>query len=237
MRKRCGKICGQREIGMDLDYLRLIVLEERDSGRLAEISHETFRDSATYLQELYSEAKEKSIDNFSTRRVSELIDEIESVTSTLQEISSLRLNKIIKLALVTVQGERTDKDELKRMLPPEREMYEEILKSVKACRSRMIEPDMESLSAPAAVDEIPVPVMESGESFLPDAGIIPEDAAVPADETQGYEPVYVSEDIDSFMGLDGRIYTLSKEDIVMLPEKNASVLYTRNIALNIRVGK
>ena len=222
---------------MDLDYLRLIILEERDSGRLAEISYETFRDSAEYLQELYSEAKEKSIDNFSTRRVSELIDEIESVTSTLQDISSLRLNKIIKLALVTVQGGRADKEELKRMLPPEREMYEEILKSVKACRSRMIEPDMETLSAPAAVDEIPVQVMESGESFLPDAGIIPEDATAPADETHGYEPVYVSEDIDSFMGLDGRIYTLSKEDIVILPEKNASVLYTRNIALNIRVGK
>jgi DNA replication factor GINS len=222
---------------MDLDYLRLIILEERDSGRLAEISYETFRDSAEYLQELYSEAKEKSIDNFSTRRVSELIDEIESVTSTLQDISSLRLNKIIKLALVTVQGGRADKEELKRMLPPEREMYEEILKSVKACRSRMIEPDMETVSAPAAADEIPVQVMESGESFLPDTGIIPEDAPAPADETHGYEPVYVSEDIDSFMGLDGRIYTLSKEDIVMLPEKNASVLYTRNIALNIRVGK
>jgi DNA replication factor GINS len=222
---------------MDLDYLRLIILEERDSGRLAEISYETFRDSAKYLQELYSEAKEKSIDNFSTRRVSELIDEIESVTSTLQDISSLRLNKIIKLALVTVQGGRTDKEELKRMLPPEREMYEEILKSVKSCRSRMIEPDMETLPAPVAVDETPVPVMESGESFTPDAGITPEDATAAADESHGYEPVYVSEDIDSFMGLDGRIYSLSKEDIVMLPEKNASVLYTRNIALNIRVGK
>lgn len=222
---------------MDLDYLRLIVLEERDSGRLAEISHETFRDSEEYLRELYSEAK--SIDHFMTRRGSELIEEIESVTSTLQDISSIRLNKIIKLALVTVQGGKTDKEELKRMLPPEREMYEEILTSVRTCRSRTIEPEMEGISVPAAVVETPAsseyPVQEGSS----DANPVAESAPAPAstDEPDGYEPVYISGDIDSFMGLDGRIYTLSKEDIVMLPEKNASVLYGRNIALNIRVGK
>lgn len=220
---------------MDLDYLRLIVLEERDSGRLAEISRETFRDSAEYLQDLYSEAK--SIDHFMTRRGSELIEEIESVKSTLQDISTLRLNKIIKLALVTVQGERTDKEEMKRMLPPEREMYEEILESVKICRDRMIESGMDVSSMPLKEEEtFESPVGDEDEAAFeaaPAAG----ESGESADEAGGYEPVYLSEDIDSFMGLDGRIYTLSKEDIVMLPEKNASVLYSRNIALNIRVGK
>jgi DNA replication factor GINS len=220
---------------MDLDYLRLIILEERDSGRLSEISYETFRDSATYLQELYSEAK--SIDHFMTRRGSELIEEIESVTSTLQDISSLRLNKIIKLALVTIQGGKTDKDELKRMLPPEREMYEEILTSVRTCRSRLIEPEMEGMSAPVVPVESAVSVDYPAEEGSSGTKAVAESAPASPEEPDGYEPVYISGDIDSFMGLDGRIYTLSKEDIVMLPEKNASVLYGRNIALNIRVGK
>jgi len=222
---------------MDLDYLRLIVLEERDSGRLAEISRETFRDSAEYLQDLYSEAK--SIDHFMTRRGSELIEEIESVKSTLQDISTLRLNKIIKLALLTVQGERTDKDEMKRMLPPEREMYEEILESVKICRSRMIETGMDASPLPLKQEEpFESPVIDDeGAAFEEEQETVPGESDVSADEAGEYEPVYLSEDIDSFMGLDGRIYTLSKEDIVMLPEKNASVLYSRNIALNIRVGK
>lgn len=219
---------------MDLDYLRLIILEERDSGRLAQISHETFKDSAKYLQELYSEAK--SIDHFMTRRGSELIEEIESVTSTLQDISSLRLNKIIKLALVTIQGGKADKEELKRMLPEEREMYEEILKSVRTCRSRIIEPEVENLSTPPAADESPVPC-GTDEEIPAGINIGPDDTSFSTEVADDYEPVYLSEDIDSFMGLDGRIYTLSKEDIVMLPEKNASVLYSRNIALNIRVGK
>jgi len=37
--------------------------------------------------------------------------------------------------------------------------------------------------------------------------------------------------------VDGRIYTLSKGDIVTLPERNAAVLYERNIVLNINLCK
>lgn len=219
---------------MDLDYLRLIILEERESGRLAEISSETFTDSAKYLQDLYSEAK--SIDHFMTRRGSELIDEIESVVSTLQDISSLRLNKIIKLALVTVQGGKTAKEEMKRMLPAEREMYEDILKSVKKCRNLMIESEMQTVSIPITAEELSPPSLAE-ERMPAENEHFPENVSDSEDESPEYKPVYLSEDIDSFMGLDGRIYTLSREDIVMLPEKNASVLFSRNIALNIRVGK
>ena len=49
--------------------------------------------------------------------------------------------------------------------------------------------------------------------------------------------VHVLEDMDSFMGVDGRIYTLAKGDIVTLPERNAAVLSERNIVLNINLCK
>ena len=49
--------------------------------------------------------------------------------------------------------------------------------------------------------------------------------------------VRVLEDMESFMGIDGRIYTLSKGDIVTLPERNAAVLSERNIVLNINLCK
>jgi DNA replication factor GINS len=45
------------------------------------------------------------------------------------------------------------------------------------------------------------------------------------------------ENMESFMGVDGRIYTLSKGDIVTLPERNAAVLSERNIVLNINLCK
>jgi DNA replication factor GINS len=49
--------------------------------------------------------------------------------------------------------------------------------------------------------------------------------------------VQVLEDMESFMGIDGRIYTLSKGDIVTLPERNAAVLSERNIVLNMNLCK
>ena len=36
--------------------------------------------------------------------------------------------------------------------------------------------------------------------------------------------VRVLQDMDTFMGVDGRIYSLAKGDIVTLPKRNASVL-------------
>ena len=47
----------------------------------------------------------------------------------------------------------------------------------------------------------------------------------------------VLEDMESFMGVDGRIYALSKGDIVTLPERNAAVLSERNIVLNMNLCK
>jgi len=45
--------------------------------------------------------------------------------------------------------------------------------------------------------------------------------------------VRVLQDMDTFMGVDGRIYSLAKGDIVTLPERNASVLSDRNIVIGI----
>jgi DNA replication factor GINS len=39
--------------------------------------------------------------------------------------------------------------------------------------------------------------------------------------------------MDTFMGVDGRIYSLAKGDIVTLPKRNASVLSDRNIVIGI----
>jgi DNA replication factor GINS len=48
--------------------------------------------------------------------------------------------------------------------------------------------------------------------------------------------VRILQEIDPFVGIDGRIYALRKEDVVTLPARNADVLVERNIALNITPG-
>ena len=48
-----------------------------------------------------------------------------------------------------------------------------------------------------------------------------------------YVIVRILADIPTFVGLDGRNYKLSKEDVVVLPEGNAKTLCNRNLAIEI----
>lgn len=43
--------------------------------------------------------------------------------------------------------------------------------------------------------------------------------------------VRVLEDIPTFMGTDGRIYKVKKEDVIMLPKTNAEILCKRGVAM------
>jgi DNA replication factor GINS len=73
-----------------------------------------------------------------------------------------------------------------------------------------------------------VPVVAAGQEIYPKTG---------APFSHPCVLVRALEDMESFMGVDGRIYSLSKGDIVTLPERNAAVLSERNIVLNINLCK
>ncbi|MBP2132769.1 DNA replication factor GINS [Methanomicrobium sp. W14] len=242
---------------MDFEYLRLISFDELESGKLSSISPDTFEMASDYLSELYEEAK--SIDHFMTKRGSELIDEIESVQSVLQTIIDQRFKKIIRLAENQVGSGKVDKAELKMLLPAEQEMFDEILCAIGKCRDKLAgayrENELSKTASskkakisPAVQREMPPDVSSRFITGSPDLPCetcedYPVEPAETGDENPdeeeliGYDIVYLKESIDPFMGLDGHIYSLSAEDIVTLPSRNASVLCGRNIALNIRVGK
>lgn len=240
---------------MDFDYLRLISLDERESGKLSSISADTYDIAGEYLAELYEEAK--SIDHFMTKRGSELIDEIESVQSVLQTIIDQRFKKIIKLAENQTGTGRVDKEELKMLIPVEREMYDEILEAIGKCRDKITGTCTDYVSQSAgsfkhrkktepkrtvSSPEIISPVIKDDDfpienKFIECTGNPENPDKESLKSSDEYEIVYIKENIDSFMGLDGHIYSLSAEDVVSLPVQNASVLCGRNIALNIRVSK
>ncbi|MBR6447886.1 MAG: DNA replication complex GINS family protein [Methanomicrobium sp.] len=371
---------------MDFDYLRLISLDERDNGKLTPISSDTFDMAREYIAELCEEAK--SGDNFMTKRGTELIEEIESVQSVLQSIIDLRVKKIIQLAEDLSKTGRSDKEQIKRMTPAEKQMYDEILAAISRCRDalnaaipagrtaggadteRTSPQETQSAYAPAssasgnaqstaanaqnaatasnasnASDSAVSSAAESSAentgaantptaayaATVPTAANTATGAQVPtggsaayagdrgadnagaseganfadpldgedadvwddadfrdfaAQGTQGagasrtgtgaasggaspaatspatpagtsvtaeattdpvatgaestpieYELLCVKRDIDSFMGIDNKIYTISAGDILMLPADNARVLRDRNIALNIKVSK
>ncbi len=206
---------------MHLDELRSILLSERETARLIAIPrdlfHSTEKNLASLLEEVYANE-----DPFSDKaRI--LIERVSSIRETLHDLFMLRSEKILTLARTQEEGQYVDRDELKRMLPEEREMFDTVGLAISHSRCRLI----------------PVPA--------PGAGVSRAEAAIEAErcadvleaQPAGAEYVLsrVLSDMEPFMGVDGRIYQLHREDLITLPLRNAEVLCERNIVLNINPGK
>ena len=203
---------------MPLDDLRIIILSERESGRLSEVPptlYDEIRGHLTSLQEQVYGCSDPLSDQAQT-----LIEEVKAVREIVRDIFRIRSRKILSLALVQVEAETADRDELKKMLPAEREMFDGII--------RELEKGKAALSGQTPRVAHPAAVEATGEG--PGISGIPEPDR-PPEETMVL--VRILSDMEPFMGVDGRVYRLKAEDVVTLPEKNAGVLIDRNIALNI----
>ncbi len=221
---------------MNLDDLRSILLSERETGRLTTIAPDTFSrghgELAAITKQVYA-----SEDPFSDE-VRALIDETLAIRETLREIFAVRSRKILALTVMHAEGDYYDRDEVKRMIPAEKELFDGITAAIGQCQSRLLY----NTPVPAAA-AVPLPAEDTGEAEG--------EPATGGEELPGSSPaspppasfghpcvlVHVLENMDSFMGVDGRIYTLAKGDIVTLPERNAAVLAERNIVLNINLCK
>ncbi|MDD1677740.1 MAG: hypothetical protein LUO93_00965 [Methanomicrobiales archaeon] len=198
---------------MHLDNLRNIILNERESARLSEISPDTYEAARKYLRELQEhvyEAKDPLSEETRT-----LIEEIHSLRETIRELFQIRSRKILALAGARMETP-VDREETKKMIPPEREMYRIILSALEDCRCTTTEGRTGPVVTPATEE-----ITEKEDTPLPE---------------NGQMVVRMLADVEAFLGVDGRIYTLKKEDVVTLPRINAEVLCDHNIALNIKPG-
>ncbi|WP_062398188.1 hypothetical protein [Methanogenium cariaci] len=177
---------------MELEDLRIVVLDERESGKLTSISADIFEKGQLRLRELYSEAQ--SVDNFLTDRGSDLMREIDSLKVTLNDISRERFKKILKMAIGQMDTHYVDPLDLRKMIPEEREMYDEIQAAITACRHALIDgaspkrtPVVRTVLPPAeeeveieVEEEVPAPCPPT---LQPDEEILPEEPELP--ETAG----------------------------------------------------
>jgi DNA replication factor GINS len=200
-----------------LDDLRIIVLNERESGRLSEVPptlYEDVRGRLTSLQDQVYRCSDPLSDEAQT-----LIEEVKAVREIVRDIFRIRSRKILSLALVQVEADATDRDELKKMLPGERGMFDGILRELrmgKAALSGTV-PREVAPGIAAAAGDTPAPCAPS--------------PARPPEEVMVL--VRILADLEPFMGVDGRVYSLKAEDVVTLPGKNAGVLIDRNMAQDV----
>ncbi|WP_321506533.1 hypothetical protein [uncultured Methanoregula sp.] len=226
---------------MILDDLRSILLSERETGRLTSVAPDIFEKGHRELSAITKKVYEFE-DPFSDDARAH-IDETLAIRQTLQDLFAIRSRKIIALTIMHAEGNYYDREEVKRMIPAEKAMFEEITTSIEQSQDILLK---NAPLLPHAVHAHPAvtPEAEDEESGEPalfmdeeQAGPSPEPIRADAPLTHPCALVRVLSDMESFMGVDGRIYTLSKGDIVTLPERNAAVLSERNIVLNINLCK
>jgi len=121
---------------MNLDELRIILLSERETGRLVHIPPDLFASAHRSLNDLYKELHACS-DPFSDE-AQVLIQRIHAMRETLSDLFHIRAEKILSLARTQEDGHYIDRDELKRLLPEEREMYDLIVQALGQARCRLL---------------------------------------------------------------------------------------------------
>jgi DNA replication factor GINS len=226
---------------MGFDDLRSILLSERETGKLLQISPDIFDRTHAEIAELLK--KVYAIEDPLSDEARALIEETIAIKETMHELFAIRSRKILALALMHAEGNYYDREEVKRMLPAEHGMFDRIAAGLEECQGVLLHNTKQPL--------VPVPVavpagMEPAEDEWGDAayeevspaaeGPVP---SSPAPSSAGptltppYMLVRVLGEMDTFMGVDGRIYSLTKGDIVTLPERNASVLSDRNIVVSL----
>ena len=222
---------------MKLDDLRSILLSERETGRLTAVAPDIFEKGHAELAAITRKVYAFE-DPFSDEARS-LIDETLSIRETIQDLFAIRSRKILALTIMHAEGSYYDREEVKRMIPAEKEMFEQMTASIEQCQGILLHNIPHTLNAPRhavpAADAV-----SSGPEPFEEEETGEEPGALQAPASPVSHPcvlVHVLEDMDSFMGVDGRIYTLAKGDIVTLPERNAAVLSERNIVLNINLCK
>ena len=212
-----------------LDDLRKVLMSERETARLTQIPQDLFDKTHAAVTSLLE--KVNAIEDPLSDEAHARIEETMSIRETVQDLFVIRTKKILALAESQAQGNYIERGETKKMIPPEREMFDRITRAIGTCQGALLTRIRQSL-----------PVEHEAAAPAPVQGHTLPQGSGPATTSQAplpspYALVRVLADMDAFMGVDGRIYTLTKGDIVTLPERNAEVLVGRNIALNMNLSK
>ena len=121
---------------MGLTSLRSILLSERETGRLTAVAPDLFdrghSELASLTRKVYAFEDPLSDDARS------LIEETLAIKETLRELFAIRSRKILALTIMHAEGNYYDREEVKRMVPGEKEMFETVTASIEQCKGILL---------------------------------------------------------------------------------------------------
>lgn len=205
---------------MSLEDLVMMLTKEREIDELQEIGDSFYDEAAAYIKKLEESRNEAS--NY--READMLSDELKNARMVLEGIFDRRRSKIIDAALNTASGIRMD---IKGLTLKEKPMFDGIVASLESGRTDVL-----------------LPILEPGRALNPSKNISGETTTKEkpienpkvhnGNESEDLMMVKVLKDIPRFVGVDGRHYHLSGEDVVVLPKANALVLCNKNVAIPLQ---
>ena len=204
---------------MDVEKLWEILYRERNTSSLQELSDRFCEEVRAYIARL--EAEKRDADE--TRR-GFLEDEMRNARMKVEDIIRRRIGKIIRLAS---SGMDTPP---KGMLDEEREIFQAVKSQVEAGRARIFA----YIFGEPALNESE---SKRGERAERHSDTEHDNANKHSNQYIDMEMVRVLENIPTFMGIDGRIYKVGKEDVIMLPKTNAEILCNRGVAMRFEAYK
>ncbi|MCD1293831.1 hypothetical protein CUJ83_02315 [Methanocella sp. CWC-04] len=205
---------------MNLEELARILTVERESDKLQDIEDSFYEECARYIRQLEQDKAEAA--NY--KEASMIDDEIKNARIIIEGVFDRRVSKILEYASISASGTRLSAEGL---TSKEKSLYESLVSALERGRSEILIPILElpSRSNPGknilggtTTKEKPIEKSLTHDSDLKEEVMM----------------VKVLKDIPRFVGVDGRHYQLSEEDVVVLPKANALVLCNKNVAIPLQ---
>jgi DNA replication factor GINS len=205
---------------MNLEDLANKLVLERESDRLQPLDEDFYDQAASYIKSL-DRSRQEAADY---KEAGMIYDEIKNARILIEGVFDRRMSKIIQYAAIYAAGTRLNVEGMTRA---EKTVFEGLVLALEKGRAEILEPALEvsprtglakNILGGITTKEQPI------ENATASGGTVDSEVMM----------VKVLKDIPQFVGVDGRHYQLSGDDVVILPKVNALVLCNKNIAIPLQ---
>ncbi len=212
------------------------ILREERKSKLVPLESDFYEKAAGQIRELEDE-KSRIDDRYGTKYAI-IEDEIKTARKSLENIIERRMGKIIKEASLRASSKQKEKQDIDSLTQDEREFYNRLLELMTQWRGELLEKVFKKAAAGNKLNETTIKTKEkTPELNAPENKQKETTLEDKKDISKEYIVVRLLKDIPTFVGVDGRNYTLAKEDIAVLSTVNAKALINRKAAVQITVKR
>jgi DNA replication factor GINS len=222
---------------MDIEKISQTLKEQNQ--KLKAIPADFYLEAEKYLRQLEEDLGK--INNSRSTEFRMLHDEHEGALSALETIFMKRIGKVITMANLQSHANKPISKDIEKLLPAEKRLYDLVLQGIEAAKIELLGPilypDSEKIVVWPEIGgrrELSASTrggQEAGKGIS--ITVIGEEKAAETGKKNingEYVVVRILKDLPTFTGVDGRNYSVSAEDVVVLPQLNATGLIKRNAA-------